>query len=127
MIAEGVARDVLLIRAPWILSHIVLVDTYNQPPKSLEELKSDVDIWRAGTDVHHIVERVSGFSREVIDSPDNLVRIPRMKHHEINGWYQEPNPDFGWQSPREYLIGRSWSVRYAVGLDALRRFGVLKP
>ncbi|MFZ0846751.1 MAG: hypothetical protein WAM62_13245, partial [Pseudolabrys sp.] len=75
-----------------------------------------------GYDIHHIVEQAQaerdGFSRESIDSPDNLVRIPTLKHQEINGWYQTKNPAFDGMSPREYLSGRSWDVRRAVGLDA---------
>jgi hypothetical protein len=126
-IAGGIALDSFTVQLPWLFTQQAIIGTYNDPPKSLDELQSAVVTWRAGTDVHHIVERVSGFTKEVIDSPDNLVRIPRLKHQEINGWYQTPNANFGWQSPREYLIGRSWSVRYEVGLEALRRFGVLKP
>jgi hypothetical protein len=56
-----------------------------------------------------------------------MVVIPRMKHREINQWYQTRNQDFGGETPRDYLSGRSWSVKQAVGLDALKRFGVLKP
>jgi hypothetical protein len=50
-----------------------------------------------------------------------------MKHQEINGWYQSSNPDFGGVTPREYLSGGNWEVRGAVGLEALEKFGVLKP
>jgi hypothetical protein len=82
-------------------------------------------------DIHHIVEQSQaeneGYSREAIDSPDNLVVIPRMKHWEINQWYQTRNQDFGGETPREYLSGRSWSVKQSIGFDALKRFGVLKP
>jgi len=86
---------------------------------------------RPGYDKHHIVEQSQaeneGYSREAIDSPDNLVVIPRMKHWEINQWYQTRNPEFDWQTPREYLDGRSWAVKRSVGLEALRNAGVLKP
>jgi len=50
-----------------------------------------------------------------------------MKHWEINQWYQTRNPEFDWQTPREYLDGRSWAVKRSVGLEALRNAGVLKP
>lgn len=68
-----------------------------------------------------------GFTRDVIDSPQNLVRIPTMKHWEINAWYQTPNSEFGGVTPRQYLSGRNWEVRQAVGLKALAKMGVLKP
>jgi hypothetical protein len=131
LVAAGAVLDTLAVQLPWLATQQALIGSYNDPPKSLAELQSAVDTWRAGTDRHHIVEQASaeedGFPRSIIDSPENLVRIPRLKHYEITGWYQKPNADFGEQSPREYLRGRSWAVRYAVGLDALKRFGVLKP
>lgn len=130
-VASGVVLDVLVSSAPWLLTRAALIDTYNDPPNSLEELQQAVGTSRPGTDVHHIVEQASaqndGFPREVIDSPENLVRIPRLKHQEINSWYQTPESDFGGQTPRDYLQGRNWDVRRSVGLMALRKFGVLKP
>jgi hypothetical protein len=68
-----------------------------------------------------------GFSHEVINASDNLARIPAMKHREITAWYQTKSEQFAGQSPRDYLRGRSWEVRRKVGLEALIRFGVLKP
>jgi hypothetical protein len=63
----------------------------------------------------------------MIDAPDNLARIPKFKHWEINGWYGQPNKTFGKISPRDYLRGKAWSERVKVGLDALILHGVLKP
>ena len=89
---------------------------------------------RSGTDrldIHHIVERTpaeqAGFPRALIDGPENLVRIPTMKHWEINAWYMKSNDNFGGLSPREYLRGKSWEKRVQVGQEALIEFGVLKP
>lgn len=98
---------------------------------SLEELQQGVSTPGLGYDIHHVVEQTQaendGFPREFIDAPENLVRIPRMKHWEINAWYQTKNSEYDWQTPREYLSGRNWDVRSAVGLEALRIHGVLKP
>ena len=73
-------------------------------PKSLDELQRAVDEPQPGYEVHHIVEQKSaaedGFSREQIDSPDNLVRIPTMKHREITGLFMTPNDSYGNLSPR---------------------------
>jgi hypothetical protein len=63
----------------------------------------------------------------MIDAPDNLVRIPTLKHWLITGRYQTPNPEFDWLSPREYLRGNGWEVRVRVGKRALIDFGVLQP
>ena len=115
----------------WLRDHSPLIEAYRDPPKSLEELQRGVSTPSLGYDIHHIVEQTQaerdGFTREQIDSPENLVRIPTMKHWEINGWYQTENPDYGGQTPREYLSGRNWNVRRAVGLEALKKFGVLTP
>lgn len=115
----------------WLQSYSAQIESYRDPPKSLEELQRNASTPAPGYDIHHIVEQTQaereGFSREIIDSADNLVRVPRLKHQEINGWYQRKNDEFGGVSPREYLNGRSWEVRKSVGLDALRRYGVLGP
>jgi hypothetical protein len=115
----------------WFQTYSATIESYNDPPKSLGELQHAASTPAAGYDIHHIVEKSSaredGFPREFIDSPDNMVRIPRMKHWEINAWYQRPNPEYDWEAPREYLRGRNWEVRTAVGLRALRIYGVLKP
>ena len=85
----------------------------------------------AGYDIHHIVEQTpaeqDGFSRSLIGSRDNLVRIPTLKHWQITGWYMTPSEDFGGMSPRSYLRGRSWEERVLVGYRGLIRSGVLKP
>lgn len=127
----GGALSKIIEGAEWIREHSPLVEAYRDPPKSLEELQQGASTPKAGYDIHHIVEQTAadkdGFPRDLTDSPENLVRVPRMKHWEISGWYQTENPDFGGESPREYLRGRSWGVRRAVGLEALRIHGVLKP
>ena len=69
------------------------------------------------------------FQASIIDAHDNLVRIPRMKHWEINGWYARSNKEFGERSPREYLRGKTGmnalelvSTHYQVwGSQAMKR------
>jgi hypothetical protein len=108
-----------------------LIEAYRDEPKTLEELQRGVSTPKRGYDIHHIVEQTSaerdGFPRSMIDGPDNLVRIPRLKHREINGWYGRLNEEFGGRSPREYLRGKDWSERFTIGVDALIKFKVLKP
>ncbi len=50
-----------------------------------------------------------------------------MKHKEISDWYQTPNRDYNWLSPRKYLEGKSWREQYEFGLQKLIDFGVLMP
>jgi len=118
----------LIEGAEWLRQQSPLIQSYNDPPGSLQELQEAVSTPAAGYDIHHIVrqDQEGHFPRELIDSPENKVRIPRMKHWEINGWYQRENPDYGWQTPKDYIDGRNWDVQRAVGLEALRFHGVLK-
>ncbi len=91
----------------------------------------DVGKPEKGYEVHHIVEQTpaarEGHAQEDIDGPDNLVRIPTLKHWEITGWYMRGNRRFGGLSPREYLRGKGWNEKRQVGLDALIDAKVLKP
>lgn len=112
----------------WLRTYSAEIESYRDPPKSLEELQQAASTPAAGYDIHHIIQRnqESTFGKEAINSPENLVLIPRMKHWDINRWYETLNPNFGWQSPRQYLNGRNWDVQRAVGLEALEKAGVLK-
>jgi hypothetical protein len=131
---KGVAgRYLRLLQAAFWMTTRALpyIRAYLSPPKTLIELQQDVLNPQVGYDIHHIVEqtpaRKEGFSDEKIDGPDNLVRIPTLKHWQINGWYGRGNDEFGELSPRDYLRGKSWEDRRRVGIDALIRFGVLRP
>ena len=66
------------------------------------------------------------FSQNELQGRDNVVRIPYLKHLEISAWYSKPNEDYDWLTPRQYLRGKSWKEQYELGLEVLRKFGVLK-
>jgi len=132
-IQDGRAEDFLnelQETAKWIGDRLAEIRSYLDEPKSLAELNELASEPAPGYQVHHIVEQTSalqdGYSRAEIDSPNNLARVPTLKHYEINAWYQKPNDQFGGQTPREYLSDKAWYVRRDVGLDALQRFGVLE-
>lgn len=115
----------------WIYDHKEEINAYFDAPKSLEELQEAANSPQKGYDIHHIVERNSaaqdGSEADLIERPENLVRVPRWKHWEINSFYERPNKDYGWQTPRQYLKEKSWEERTRVGLDALRDAKVLRP
>jgi hypothetical protein len=123
---------VALEMAYWLSNFLPSLYSYLDSPKTWEELQQNRG---PGYDKHHVVERWSendGIPPNIIYSPDNEVLIPRLKHWEINGWLDEPNEEFkdsqdNKMSPRQYLKGKSWEERRRVGIDALIRFGVLKP
>src|SRR5947209_10168353 len=72
----------------WAYTYVPLVLSYNDPPKTLEDLQAAVSNPEPGYDIHHIVEQAQasrdGVCRDIIDAPENVVRIPTMKHWEIN-------------------------------------------
>jgi hypothetical protein len=114
----------------WFLEYEPSVRTYLDPPKSLPELQQAVSAPKPGYDIHHIVEKTSAeqdrFPKWMINAPENLVRIPRFKHWEINGWYMTKNKNYGDRAPRDYLRGKDWDERWKIGLEALIRHGVLR-
>jgi hypothetical protein len=115
----------------WVYDHKSEINSFFDAAKSLEELQGAANSPADGYDIHHIVEQSSaesdGYPKAQINAPDNLVRIPRWRHWLINGWYQTPNEDFGWLTPRQYLKGKSWDERRDTGIYALKKFGVLRP
>ena len=116
--------------AVWVHEYYPLVQSYFEPPRTPAELQADADKPKRGYDTHHIVEqgpaREHGYPWSMINSPENKVRIPKMKHWELTGWYQTPNVDYGGLTPRDYLRGKDWAERWKVGLNALTKVIVLK-
>lgn len=117
----------------WIREYLADIQSYRDPPKSIEKLYQEADdLPKPGYQRHHIVEQTSaeqdGFSRRRIDASENLVAVPRLKHQEISAWYSRINNDepFNGLTPRDYLRGKSWAQRRKIGLEALIEFGVLK-
>jgi len=106
------------------------IKAYFDPPKLLAELNQAANDPQPGYDIHHIVEQATaatdGSERTRMNEPDNLARIPTLKHWELNGWYAKPNERFGDVSPRAYLKNKALRVRREVGLEGLREIGVLK-
>ena len=107
------------------------VKAYLDPPKSLGELQRAAQSpSQLGYEDHHIVERATaaadGSENALIAAPENLARIPTVKHWELNGWYETANPKFNDMTPRQYLKGKGWDERYQVGLEGLRKVGVLR-
>lgn len=107
------------------------IHSYFDPPKTLEDLRQNIG---PGYDKHHNVEqwsRKDGIPEEWIESPDNIVPIPKLKHWEINRWLDLENEEYldenGMKlTPRQYIKGKQWEERREFGLVVLRKFGVLK-
>jgi hypothetical protein len=115
---------------PWILEFEPMIQSYLDPPRTLQELQRGALDRRPGYDTHHIAEKASayrdGFTSADVENPQNLVLIPRLRHWQITSWYMTPNTAFRNFSPREYLRGKELMER-TEGLRALILHGVLKP
>jgi hypothetical protein len=116
--------------ATWLAEFAPIYFASFDPPKTFAELQSAVSHPRPGYDIHHIVERATaaadGSEDRLISAPENLVRIPRWKHWDLNKWYESENEEFERMTPRNYLRGKSWEERDRVGLKGLLAIGVLK-
>lgn len=107
------------------------VSAYFDPPKSLEDLQAAAQSPSVvGYEDHHVVEQATanpdGSEDALVDAPNNLARIPTVKHWELNSWYQTRNRELNEMTPRQFLEGKSWDERRRVGLMGLRHIGVLK-
>jgi hypothetical protein len=117
--------------ASWVYEFSQYINAYLDLPKDLSQLQDAVSEPATGYNIHHIVEQTAaeneGYSRDLIDGRDNLVRVPTLKHWEITGWYARRNKEFSMQAPRDYLRGKSWDEKMAIGRKTLVDHGVLKP
>jgi hypothetical protein len=109
------------------------------PPKTLQELQSEPTENWMGYELHHIVEQnpdniakspgaiaFDKFGRKIIDDPDNLVWIPKFKHELITGYYNSADRNDPTRLHRDVVNAMDFAAQRAAGLDALRRYGVLK-
>jgi hypothetical protein len=131
LLEKGMMAGEVIAKTSWLYPVIPLINSYMDSPKSMAELQqAALQPTRYDYQDHHVVGQIAeqdGYPRSRIDAPDNIVRIPTMKHWEINGWYQRPNKLFGGMTPRDYLRNKDWETRRQVGIEALKMFGVLKP
>jgi hypothetical protein len=107
------------------------IKSANDPAKTLEVLQEPVGSEsQGGYHDHHIVgqhaQNRAQFGDSMIDSRENRVRIPVLKHIDISAWYSKGNDEFGGLSPRDYLRDKDWDEQMRVGLDRLRYHKVLK-
>ena len=120
----------------WLADYAPKVWSYLDAPQTLADLQNAATRPAPpGYELHHIVEaqkrsedaesNARRFS-DRIDSRENLVRVPYWKHIEISSWYSRSHREYGGLTLRTYLRGKSWQEQYDIGLEVLRRHGVLK-
>lgn len=76
-----------------------------------------------GHDTHHIVEQCqaarSGFSKAMINSTDNLIRLPKNIHEQISRHYSRASGQGG--TIRDMLNGKSFQEQLNYGLDIVNQ------
>ena len=112
----------------------------NDPPKTLEELQPPPKENVLGYQRHHLVEQnpdnvaksplaaaIEKFGRAALDDPSNIVWVPTLKHEQITGYYNAlERSDQPGILHRDVVDQLDFAAQRAAGLDALRKFGVLK-
>jgi hypothetical protein len=115
----------------WIVEYWPQIQSYLDSPKSLEELQDAVANPQLGYQIHRIVEGQYNSTNEQsnaqrfpdqLENPENLIQIPTWKHVEISSWYSTRNEEYGGQTPRDYLRGKSWEEQYELGIKKAQRF-----
>jgi hypothetical protein len=110
------------------------------PPKTLDELQQSPEENVLGYQRHHVVEQnpdnvaksplvaaIEKFGRAVLDDPSNIVWVPTLKHEQITGYYNAlERSDQPGILHRDVVEELDFAAQRATGLDALRKFGVLK-
>jgi hypothetical protein len=110
------------------------------PPKTLAELQTPPIENIEGHDLHHVVQQTDSnvqkdrtvavaekFGRDMIDSPRNLVWVPRLKHQLITGYYNSLVPTSNGSRFRRLVAGDlDFEAQYQDGLASLRLYGVLQ-
>jgi hypothetical protein len=85
------------------------IKSYFDAPKSLQELQEAANDPEQGYQIHHIVEqkaaRKEKFSEDQIEGPDNLVRIPTLKHWQLTGWFQSRSGKFRFRNKELSIFG----------------------
>ena len=75
------------------------------------------------TETHHIVEqcqeRLSGFSRKLIQSDINKVEISPTVHRIISGFYSSKPNGPGTERVRDMLVGKSFEEQFKYGMKVL--------
>ena len=110
------------------------------PPKTLEELQQPPKQNVLGYQRHHLVEQNPGnvaksplaaaiekFGRAALDDPSNIIWVPTLTHEQITGYYNaRERSDQPGVLHRDVVDQLDFAAQRAAGLDALRKFGVLK-
>jgi len=90
-----------------------------------EELEKRFGPAGPGMEWHHIIERGSGAATNMLESTDNIIRIPTILHEEITARFLRKEARFGGLSLRDWLRTQPASVKREWGFRVLREAGII--
>jgi RHS repeat-associated protein len=98
--------------------------------KTFKTLKNKLGSPGEGNEWHHIVEQCqsykSGFAKELINNPDNMISLSVEQHRKISAFYSSIYKDTG-LTFRNWLAGKDIVTQYQKGLEVLKMLGVTIP
>jgi hypothetical protein len=139
-VSDGVAleEDIAAAKAfvqegPRALESLQMSADY-QPFSSFDAFKKDLigkyfGAAGDGYEYHHIVEQggkgLDNLPAGLMDSTNNVVRIPRLLHEEITAEYGRIYKDTG-KTLRDWLSTQPYDVRRTEGIRVMRDLGIIK-
>ncbi len=82
-----------------------------------------------GYEYHHIVEQggsgLDDLPAGIMNSTENVIKIPRLLHEEISAEYGANYEGTG-KTLREWLSTQPYEVRRAKGIEIMRKLGIIK-
>ena len=95
--------------------------------KTFKTLKKHLGSPGEGNEWHHIVEQCqvnkSGFAKELINNPENMIKLTVEEHRKVSAFYSSLYKDTG-MTFRNFLAGKDIITQYKEGLRVLKMLGV---
>jgi len=105
-------------------------DDFKKIIEALEDLLREFGSAGAGNEYHHIVEQggdnETNISPEMLNSTDNIVKLPRLLHEVVSGEYSKISEQDPTKTVREWLQTQPFDVQREEGIKILQRLGIVK-
>lgn len=78
-----------------------------------------------GYEYHHIIPQASSLPSEMLNSTENIIRLPRLIHQMVSDEWTKLAREDG-KTLRDYLKSMPYAEQRRIGLKILRELGILK-
>jgi hypothetical protein len=78
-----------------------------------------------GSQYHHIIEQSAGVSKQITETTENIVKIPRILHEAVNGRYMQAVSATNKTTLRNWLRTQPIAVQREWGIKVLKEFGII--